>query len=215
MLAALPEGGAGGSVVAYYKQSPLETHARPLEAADFESMFGVDYTPGLVVPEEARGVVLGKKSYVRLLPTTRLIADAYRDAARSGRSAATFVAPVSADVGLGLFAAEGVPRGGLIGEYAGRLSPSGGSYAIGYINDDQTFRANVDAEKIGNHLRFMNHSYEPNAKVQNVFDAGLWHVFFIAQRAIREGEQILFDYGRGYWSVMAALGRSGPASLKP
>lgn len=84
--------------------------------------------------------------------------------------------------GRGLFAAERIPRGKLIGFYEGPRTKREGAYVLWVEDDDETFGV---AGK--NHLRFVNHSRKPNAYFDGV---ELW-----SAKVIRPGEEITFHYG--------------------
>jgi hypothetical protein len=126
----------------------------------------------------------------------------------------------AAGMGLGLFAAEALPKGTLIGEYTGivraavefrltdepepddsdepRRFPT--DYAWGYPECLPGPELEIDAAEAGNELRFVNHSFRPNLAVEHTAVGNRWAVFFIASRRIRPGEQLLADYGEEYWS---------------
>lgn len=57
----------------------------------------------------------------------------------------------------------------------------------------------IDAEHHGNHLRFINHSNKPNLKAIHVFQQNKWKIYFFATKNIKQGKQLFFNYGKGYW----------------
>lgn len=61
----------------------------------------------------------------------------------------------------------------------------------------------VDAKKAGNFVRFINHSEYPNVKALTVYCQNQWHMIYIAARPIKKDEQLLVDYGAGYWHSKA------------
>lgn len=59
----------------------------------------------------------------------------------------------------------------------------------------------VNAEKVGNFARFINHSLRKyqNVGIQIVPHNNKWHVIYVARRDIKKGEQLLTYYGLEYW----------------
>ncbi len=118
-------------------------------------------------------------------------------------------------VGAGLYAAGRIPADTFIGEYTGIVRPIGDEsgeslpdggfstdYAWGYparMADSPRFE--IDALRAGNHLRFVNHSFQPNCTVDHFPWRNRWVVFFRSLMEIAEGEQLLVDYGEEYWSA--------------
>ncbi len=116
-------------------------------------------------------------------------------------------------LGYGLFAEDDLPRGSFIGEYAGiirlasRCRPvkdARGGYATDYAwtyPEKRGFRSiEVNGRDWGNEMRFINHSFDPNCRMEHTIVDGFWVLFFIAQRDIRKDEQLTADYGEEYWT---------------
>ncbi|KAH9164584.1 hypothetical protein EDB89DRAFT_2016838 [Lactarius sanguifluus] len=112
--------------------------------------------------------------------------------------------------GLGAFAVNGIHKGQFIGEYIGELIPNEAdnkeilrkhvdlNYNFGYSKD-----FSLDSARVGNETRYINHGSDEEGKANAEADTrlvfgeqriGLW-----AKRFIREGGEILFDYGEKYW----------------
>ncbi|KAI9444047.1 hypothetical protein H4582DRAFT_2190030 [Lactarius indigo] len=110
--------------------------------------------------------------------------------------------------GLGAFAVNAIRKDQFIGEYIGELIPTEAvnkeilrehvdlNYNFGYSN---TF--SLDSARVGNETRYINHGSDAKANAtadtRLVFGEqriGLW-----ATRYIKEGGEILFDYGVNYW----------------
>lgn len=100
--------------------------------------------------------------------------------------------------GLGLFAAENIPRGKRIVEYTGPLVPnevvrkSRGKYYF-----EVNSRWSIDGSPRGNLARYINHSCLPNA---DAFVSGR-RVWVWSRRAIRAGEEITINYGKDYFEI--------------
>lgn len=106
---------------------------------------------------------------------------------RTGRSKA----------GLGLYAAEPIPKGKKIIEYVGRVLTS--------EEGDETYNryvftinkhVDIDGSPRFNTARYINHSCRPNA--ESVVIKG--HVWVRAIRNIALGEEITYDYGKEYFN---------------
>lgn len=139
----------------------------------------------------------------------------YGEDVRSGRTAPALIAPGGGGTGLGLFAAAGIPEGGLIGEYTGIVRPAREIAPDevdeeGHFPDDWSWEypadipgwppLEIDAARSGNGLRFVNHSMDPNLRPDHFLLGAEWVIVFIAARDIAKGEEFTIDYGDDYWS---------------
>jgi SET domain-containing protein len=136
----------------------------------------------------------------------------YGEALRNGRLARVDIRPAG-NVGWGLFAAEPLGEGDLVGEYTGVIQENSeappeelvdghylSDYAWNYpdeLPDGTEFEVNALRE--GNELRFANHSADPNMAVDHTLVDGLFVTFFRVVRAVAAGEQLTVDYGHEYW----------------
>jgi hypothetical protein len=124
-----------------------------------------------------------------------------------------YIAPMSVrhindKIGYGVFAEADIALGDMVGEYTGLVLDTKDvkdtkytwDYLTAYDKYGKEFRASLDAGPAGNEMRFVNHDYQPNAKMQFVPQGGYWHAVYIANRPIKKGDQILTDYGKKYWS---------------
>ncbi len=108
-------------------------------------------------------------------------------------------------VGFGVVALEDISQYSYIGEYAGivrkrsRRKDELNDYVFGFpiCNKDSPFV--IDAKDFGNHTRFINHSDEPNLFSRWMEKDGICHVILYANRLIKQGEQLSYDYGPLYW----------------
>ncbi len=137
----------------------------------------------------------------------------YQQLIEEGYEAPWYVQYVNDKVGYGAFAADDIEAGQLIAEYTGVIydqeyhdqhQPIDSKYmwtlpAPSYFKDP-SLRFLVDAKPVGNFVRFVNHSYHPNVQGITVYCEHDWHMIYVATRAIKQDEQLLVDYGRGYWS---------------
>jgi len=110
------------------------------------------------------------------------------------------------EVGFGVFAAQRISPCALAGEYTGQLIESKKRalktkfHCIRYNIWEMGKRKFVlDAEKMGNFTRFINHSSKPNLGLQSVYWRGIPRMIFVALKEIPEGAQLTFDYGAIFW----------------
>ncbi len=110
------------------------------------------------------------------------------------------------EVGFGVFAAQRISPCALVGEYTGQLVEAkkralkSKFHYIRYAIWEMGGRKYVlDAEKMGNFTRFINHSAQPNLGLQSVYWRGIPRMIFVALKEIHEGEQLTFDYGAVFW----------------
>ena len=108
----------------------------------------------------------------------------------------------------GLFADRAIPKGTVIGHYAGELVPlkevdSESDYIFdvpkGFVRSEWV----IDAQNVGNEMRFINHAPGKQANLTPIAHCyyGKLRIFFFANREIAQGEQFFFDYGKQYWEA--------------
>lgn len=98
--------------------------------------------------------------------------------------------------GLGLFAAEPIPKGVKIIEYIGIVRSSSDEDANKYIFNVSS-KVDIDGSPRYNTARYANHSCAPNAES----DIKKGHVWIASTKPIAEGEEITYDYGKEYFNV--------------
>lgn len=108
-------------------------------------------------------------------------------------------------IGYGVFTDQFIPKLGYIGEYAGDLrkrkrKDRGNDYIFGYMVGFFRTPWIIDAKYRGNFTRFINHSFYPNVSSRGFAIDGVYHVIFYANRPIKKGEQLTYDYGPTYWN---------------
>ena len=116
---------------------------------------------------------------------------------------AKIIVGVSKIAGWGLFANEDIKKDALIGEYKGELinediTNKRDRFKI-YENSTYMFTLDdeytIDSRKMGNMLRYANHSKKnANSYPRVVFSAGHHRIGLFAKRHIYRGEEIKFDY---------------------
>lgn len=117
---------------------------------------------------------------------------------------------ISDEIGHGLFAKKTYPKDTFIGSYTGVICENTSyykmhNYLFRYpVKTTSDLYLSIDAEPYGNHTRFINHSFEPNLDHFYAFQDGLYHLIFVANRTILDGEQFTFNYGPSYWYLRGA-----------
>lgn len=112
---------------------------------------------------------------------------------------------INHSLGYGVYATKGIPRLTFIGEYTGLIrrrhkrKDRFNNYVFGYVVGPKDSPYVIDAREEGNFTRFLNHSDEPNLTSRWVVYRGVTHIIFFANRAIKKGEQLTYDYGEYYW----------------
>lgn len=98
--------------------------------------------------------------------------------------------------GLGLFAAQDIPKGACVIEYKGRKISKEEEYTSRskYLFEVNT-RMTIDGSARSNVARYINHSCRPNG--EPVIHNG--KVLIMARRNIKAGKELTYDYGKEYW----------------
>jgi uncharacterized protein len=102
--------------------------------------------------------------------------------------------------GLGLFASGPIKRGDVVGEYWGEIITEaeadrrGGKYLFELENNMA-----IDGKTRKNIARYINHSCTPNCTPEEDVEAR--RVRIKARRAIKAGEELVYNYGKEYWQA--------------
>jgi histone-lysine N-methyltransferase SETD2 len=95
----------------------------------------------------------------------------------------------------GLFVQENCKRGDLIIEYVGKvvrkLNKSNSTEYFMTIFEKQLW---INSANVGGLAMFINHSCDPNCKLERWEVRGLPRMCFFAIKEIKEGEELTFDY---------------------
>jgi len=119
-------------------------------------------------------------------------------------------------LGLGLFAKLKLEKHAMIGEYTGELinvNEFKKRELLYSFNNQVNYFYNtgtgmwIDANPMGNHTRYINHSCEPNcfATMYRLDEDHLPKVFIHAKKNIKKGEQLFLDYTKDYFYNMRCL----------
>ena len=187
---------------------------------------GLTYTDRLVVPESLDETLQATAEECRQIAyTNALVKDmsSYVPSLIKHRLLPRLsVSYIDEEIGFGVFAEEDITQFETIREYTGELRVleeyDGSKYLTSYgprsfwVNDAMV-NISVDARKIGNESRYINHACKKDKfsfpsgtkKGRNVgfipcFYGGMYHAIVIAIRDIEKGEELRMDYGEDtYW----------------
>ncbi|MCH9631303.1 MAG: hypothetical protein S4CHLAM37_13250 [Chlamydiia bacterium] len=182
-----------------------------LEIADLESTHKFTFAKHLVFETDTfKSRVIEKSASDNKDPISLELGKKYDSKLALGYIPHCEVKYVSEDVGYGLFTLSPIYKGSFVGEYTGLICDGNcyykmKNYLFKYpVKNEAGNDLSIDAEPYGNHTRFMNHSFSPNLEHHYAFHNGLYHLIFVANRDIKKGEQLTFNYGHGYWYLRGA-----------
>ena len=137
----------------------------------------------------------------------RLLFEKNREKIKSGYVVDSTIKWIDEGMGYGLYTNVPIKKGEMVGEYTGilivryLLTKYSGDYFMRYpVFSWGLLHYTLDADRLGNEMRFANHNYTPNMQPRVALEKGLSHCVLIALRDIEPGEQLTYDYGEDYWS---------------
>lgn len=177
---------------------------------DFKGVLGVEYLPHLSfidsmteIKVQSQCAKAEKKGWI--LPRQKWLGHFYAKGVRGGVALDLTIAWIDDKIGYGVWTNSAIPANAYVGEYTGILRKRRffgrwqNSYCFDYYIGETRSRYVIDAEKAGNHTRFINHSATPNLETASLYCDGLFHVIVYANREIPAGTQLCYDYGENYW----------------
>lgn len=127
------------------------------------------------------------------------------------------VAPVyvqkTEDRGYGLFADNEILENQYVGIYFGVVREQeemttydetgfGTDYAWDYPDEIPNFPLlEIDAKPEGSEMRFANHDFNSNLRVEHTIIDNCWYIFFVADKDIKKDEELTISYGEQYWDT--------------
>lgn len=115
--------------------------------------------------------------------------------------------------GYGLFTKETLKEGQYVGIYFGVVREQeemttydetgfGTDYAWDYPDEIPGFpMLEIDAKPEGSEMRFANHDFNSNLRVEHTVVDNCWYIFFVADRDIEAEEELTISYGEAYWDT--------------
>jgi hypothetical protein len=161
---------------------------------------GVEHTKKLLFKTELSNYSIDG-SAINLSVMQEMIKRKYDDLVRNHYSIKHYLVYIDDTLKWGVFAADDIPVGSYIGEYTGVVVKEEEVASLDYCYDyiDREFA--IDSYQQGNFTRFINHSYLPNVCSEWIEVDGVWHLIYIAIKAIKRGEQLVENYTAGYWAA--------------
>ncbi|RYG98881.1 SET domain-containing protein [archaeon] len=104
----------------------------------------------------------------------------------------------------GLFATERFNRFDVLGEYTGKIvgDTVNGHYVACLEDKSHDASLGIDAEKMGNEMRFINSylnvAFKPNVTMRTAYVDTYPHIVLVCTEDIYVGDEILLDYGDAY-----------------
>jgi hypothetical protein len=192
----------------------VDEHGNPLDRAALEALMGATYTSRLIFERECdlKGMdtwampppVSPAIPFGRLPSSSKLgiAAQLHAGSSAPGLCVRRVGVVAGVDCGLGLFASLPRASGSYVAEYTGvvRVDPDArerDDYAFGLPVCDPDVR--ISAKRFGSICRLLNHSDVPNTAFECVVHQGIIHLVARTCVAVQPGEQLLVDYGPGYW----------------
>lgn len=125
--------------------------------------------------------------------------------------------------GWGVFAANDIPQNEMVGEYVGEVLGDQVAERRGRLYDEvqSTFLFEItkglslDSTRIGNKLRYCNHSSDANLEPRLMRVAGDVRIGIFARRSIKKHEELFFNYGSKFknrWEMKDS--KDGKAKLR-
>ena len=179
----------------------------------FEAL-GLNYLKRTIFHEECTMFVKTKLTdYAEFGNITKISEETFEQFSKlleAGHKAPVYIKWSSDGVGYGVFAAEDLPAGTFISEYAGVVSPKhtiknrtwSWKYPItGQFIEGFPTKVSLDGGIHGNEMRFMNHSDNRNTSPVFVHDGTTWLNCYYARKDIAKDQELLINYGKRYWKT--------------
>ena len=177
----------------------------------FEALPPIAYLPQpLFESEEIFNEILSRSKKAKredAIPPERIWMGIYFDKEiQAGTHPKISIRFIDEEVGFGVFAEQRIPSCAFAGEYRGIVQERKTKelkdkvHCVRFTVWEMGKRKfSLDAEKMGNFTRFINHSAKPNLSLQSVHWRGIPRMIFVALKEIPQGSQLTFDYGTFFW----------------
>ena len=112
---------------------------------------------------------------------------------------------VGDDKGIGAYVLRPMKKGTVLGEYLGELLPYDqfdSTYMFDVTNDEEEKVVFIDSLRMGNWVRYINHSCDANTEFVAVRVGQGMRYLVKATRQIGAGQEVTVDYSHGYWEEL-------------
>ncbi len=205
----LPSASSKGTMhILYEQEGKIQRWTLP----EFEKEMEITYILGLEfasakIFKKVRATCAQAKKRGDVLPQEIWLGSVFEKEILEGKVGALYLRWIKPHIGYGLFAAEDLPKGYYVGEYAGVVRPfsqrkdAKNCYCFEYkIHLGGASSYTIDAQDKGNLVRFINHNSSSNLTPQLAFCNGLQHVVLLTNQPVAKGCELTYDYGPTYWS---------------
>jgi len=165
-------------------------------------------------PEVKQADLRGSLYYTENKEEFIYLEEKFGEKLRKNYTAPTYIKKIDDSMGYGLFSSKDLKADDLIGEYTGivqeafHYDPSDKEtsdkteYAWDYPDDIPGLPPlEINARYAGGILRFVNHSFQPNLRIEHTIVDNEWKIFFVADENIEKDAELFVDYGDAYWAV--------------
>jgi uncharacterized protein len=181
-----------------------------LDQKDFEKLFEVEYLPNLFFKDLTllKTMVKKCKKAIKMgdmAEKETWLGTYFENEILNFLSPKVYLKWINEYKGYGLFALKDLKADTFIGEYTGflrkykRKMDEKNSYCFEYSLGLKKTRYTIDAKYMGNYVRFINHSFNPNITPHIAYCKGIAHVFLMSKEFIPKGTELTYDYGPRYW----------------
>lgn len=177
----------------------------------FKDYFDVEYISYLHFPTPKFRAEAIKRCPILLRSSlgddNRELGTRFEDELDGGYVAPVCIQWINDDIGHGVFAKQFLPKGSFVGEFTGcvrrlyRLSSDHNAYCFHFPTRFFSWKYTViDASKMGNETRFINHSDSPNLQPLCLIDEeSLLHICFVTAKDVKRNEELTYNYGADFW----------------
>lgn len=200
------------------------TKHKKIYPQDFKNVLNIEYTDSLIVKTDKllKWDIYKDKEYTNNPGLNDKLALMYGALIDDRYQVPLHMKWINKIVQYGVFTEKDITRGQMICEYTGYLEldnnsevenlylweyPTVISETVPGKTKKKKVQFCVNAEKVGNFARGINHTIKKhqNVDVAMVPHNDLWHVVYRAKKDIASGEQLLTHYGKGYWQDLGIV----------
>lgn len=176
-------------------------------------VIGLKYIDNSVCDDQMPAAIRSKRAIdqERLSTEEQEVVEKYYRLTKQQFESPWYMKFISKKVGYGIYAGADIEPGQLIAEYVGIIYdeqsylnkiPRNPKYCwnvlpVPCVQNGQKFY--VDAIECCNFTRIINHSYKPNVIPVTMYGPDGSRMLYVACEKIKKDEQLLVNYGQGYW----------------
>lgn len=209
--------------VIFIKKRSMTKHKK-IYSTDFKDALNVEYLDSLIIKTDklAHWDIYKDKEYTNNPQLNDKFALLYGALIDERYQVPMHVKWINKTVQYGVFTEKSIKKGQMISEYTGYLEVDDNSdvenlylweyptilheVISGKKNKKKT-KFHINAEKVGNFARAINHTTKKNQNVDAIMvpHKNLWHVVYRAKKDINAGGQLLTHYGKTYWQDLGIV----------